>query len=58
MADTHRNIRGIDTAGQKDLWVRSNPKASGGNSAKTTGDNKPNTKKSGSVPATKSLNNK
>lgn len=59
MADTNRNINGIDKAGQADLWVRTNPKASGGNPAATTGDSRPDVpNKSGSLPATKSLSDK
>lgn len=60
MADTHRNIRGIDKAGQKDLWERKNP----GNvvqapAAKTTGDSRPNKSNGGNkLPATKSLTDK
>lgn len=58
MSDTNRNIRGIDTAGQKDLWER--PKNPGNTvkapATKVSGDNRPDTKNAKSLPATKTLN--
>lgn len=58
MNRTHRDILGIDSAGQKDLWNRpNNSKAKGGNPTKTTGDKKGKIMpKSNSGKVTKSLN--
>lgn len=55
MSKTNREIRGIDKAGQKDLWVRSNPGQTS-KGFKPSGDLKPRRSFPKQTPKSKSLN--